>query len=111
MFRALAWLATLVAFGYICSLLIPAYVDNYQLQDTMRDEARYALVDHKDQDQIQEEIYHTARNLGIPARLAGIDVEPIAGGYSITVDYSVPLRILHHQFNLRFHTTADSSGI
>ncbi|HVB99925.1 MAG TPA: hypothetical protein VNJ12_11425 [Candidatus Dormibacteraeota bacterium] len=41
----------------------------------------------------------------------GIDVEPIEGGYRITVDYTVPLRILYHRFDLRFHTTADSGSI
>ncbi len=111
MIRALAWLATLVAFAYVCWLLIPTYIDNYQLQDAMRDEARYALVEHKDQEQIQEDVYRTARNLGIPARLAGIDVEPMQGGYRITVDYTVPLRIFDHRFDLRFHTTADNSSI
>ena len=111
MIRAVAWLAALAAFGYVCSLLIPALVDNYQLQDAMKNEARFALVEHKDQEQIREDIYRTARDLGIPARLNGIDVEPIAGGYRITVNYTIPFRIFHHRFDWRFHTTADSSSI
>jgi hypothetical protein len=105
MLRALLWLAALVAFGYVCSLLIPVYFDNYQLQDAMKDEARYAIVEHKDQDQIQVDVYRAAKNLGIPARMEGIDVEPIEGGYRITVDYTVPLQIFYH------HTTADNSSV
>ena len=111
MIRAFAWLAAMVACGYVCSLLMPALVDNYQLQDAMRTEARYAVVEHKDQEQVQEDICRTAKALGIQARLNEIDVEPIAGGYRITVDYTVPLRIFHHRFDWRFHATADSSSI
>lgn len=111
MFRALVWLSVLVAFAYVCSLLIPIYFDNYQLQDAMKEEARFAIVDHKDQDQIQEDVYLTARNLGIPLPLQEIDVEPIQGGYRITADYTVRLRIFCHPFHLRFHTTADSTSI
>ena len=109
MIRAFAWLVALVAFGYVCSLLMPALVDNSQLQDAMKTEARYAVVEH--QEQVQEDIYRTAKALGIQARLNEIDVEPIAGGYRITVDYTVPLRIFHHRFDWRFHATADSSSI
>jgi hypothetical protein len=111
MFRALAWLAALLVFSYVCSLLIPIYIDNYQLQDAMREEAHYALVEHKNQEQIQEDVFLTAQNLGIPAPLYGIDVEPIEGGYRITVNYTVPLRIFLHRFDLRFHTSADSNSI
>lgn len=111
MFRAFAWLAVLVTFGYVCSALIPVYFDNYQLQDAMQNEVRFAVVEHKDQNQIQEDVYRKAKSLGVPARMEGITVEPIQGGYRITVDYTVPLRIFDHEFDLRFHTTADNSSI
>jgi hypothetical protein len=111
MFWALLWLAVLVAFGYACSLLIPVYVNNYQLQDAMKNEARYAVVEHKNQSQIQDDVYRTAKGLGIPASLEAIDVEPIEGGYRITVNYTIPLRIFRRSFDLRFHTTADSNSI
>jgi hypothetical protein len=100
-----------VSFGYVCTRLIPVDVNNYQLQDEMKDEARFALVEHKDQYQIQQEVYQAARDLGIRASLDAIDVEPIEGGYRITLNYIVPLRILNHSFDLRFHNTANSSSI
>lgn len=111
MFWALAWLAALLAFAYVCLLLVPVYVENYQLQDTMRNEAHFALAEHKDQEQIREDVYRAARNLGIPASLDEIDVEPIEGGYRITLDYTVPLRIFLHHFDWRFHANADSNSI
>ena len=111
MFWALVWLAALVSFIYVCTKLIPVYFDNYQLQDQMRQEARFAPVEHKDQSQIREDVHLAAKDLGISASPQAIEVQPVAGGYRIVVNYTVPLRIFNHLFDLRFHTTADSSSI
>lgn len=111
MFWAFLWLAALVLFLYVCAKLIPVYIDNYQLQDEMRREARFAPAEHKDQSQIREDVYLAAKGLGISAPPQAIDVEPVAGGYRITVSYTAPFHIFDHSFKIRFHTTAESSSI
>ena len=111
MFWAFVWLAALVSFIYVCTTLVPVYFDNYQLQDQMRQEARFAPVEHKDQSQIREDVFLAAKDLGISAPLDAIEIESIAGGYRIVVNYGVPLRIFDRLFDLRFHTTAVSTSI
>jgi hypothetical protein len=111
MFKALVWLGVLLLFFYICWMIVPIYITNYQFQDSMRNEAHFAVVERKDQHQVQAAIYRTAGELGLPVREDEIVVEPIAGGYRISVHYSVPLQILYYQFRLHLNPTADSNSV
>jgi hypothetical protein len=111
MFRAFVWLGILLLFCYICWLIVPVYMANYQFQDAMRTEAHFAVFEHKDQEQVRASIFRAAGDLGLPVRSDEIIVEPIQGGYRITVHYAVPLRIFRHEFLLHLSPTADSNSV
>lgn len=111
MTQAFVWLGILCFFIYVCWLIVPIYINNYQLQDELRNEARFAVFEHKDQSQVQADVYRAARALGLPVTREDIAVVPIYGGYRITVRYAVRLEILHHNFVLHLHPSADSNSV
>ncbi len=106
-------LAVLVLFSllYIAWKVIPPYFANYQLEDSMRNEARFAAVNKRTQEDIQDDIFRKIKDLDIPARREDIKVETISGGLSITVNYAVPIDLPGYTFELRFHPQADNRSI
>lgn len=106
-------LAVLVLFSLLYTgwEVIPPYVANYQLQDSIQNEARFAAVNKRTQDDIQDDIFRRIKDLGIPARRQDIRVESINGGLRITVDYAVPIDLPGYSFQLEFHPQADNRSI
>jgi hypothetical protein len=111
LFRAVLWLLLLLFFVYAAFQIVPAYMAEYQLEDGMRSEARFAAVDRRPREQVREDVHHMVTKLGIPATLDDIRVELIEGGFRISVDYTVPVHFFRYQFRLDFHPTAESDSI
>jgi uncharacterized protein DUF4845 len=93
--------------GYGAFKIVPCYVNNYQLQDAMRSEARFSGVQRKSAEQVREEVYKQAKQLGILAKPEDIQVVPVQNGYSISLNYTVPVDLLGYQLALNFHPAAD----
>jgi hypothetical protein len=105
-------LAFLAALIYVAVKLVPPFVENYQLEDAMKQEARFAGVNRKDPDAIRNDVYKKIQELEIPARREDIRVESIAPfSVRISLDYSVPVDLRIYQFRLQFHPTGDSSSL
>ncbi len=112
--RAKTLLAVFVLFGLIYTgwKIIPPYFANYQLQDSMQTEARFAAVNRRTDDDIREDIFRKVKDLGIPARRQDIRVEFVEGGaLRITVNYAVPIDLPGYSFQLQFHPQADNRSI
>jgi hypothetical protein len=95
------------AMGYGAFKIVPCYVNNYQLQDAMRAEARFAGVQRKSSEQVRDDIYKQAMQLSIPAKREDIQVVSVQNGYSISLNYTVPVDLLGYQLALKFHPAAD----
>jgi hypothetical protein len=93
--------------------LIPPYFANYQLQDAIESESRFALTGYpkKTVDDIRDDIYNKAVDLGVPASKDNIEVDVQNGSVSIGMDYSVPIDLKVYQFTLQFHPHADNHSI
>jgi len=88
--------------------IIPAFFSKYQLQDAIETEARFAIVNHKGEDEIREDIWKKVQELEIPATKENIHVSVAQRDVAITVDYIVPVDLRVYQFNLDFHPHADN---
>jgi hypothetical protein len=88
--------------------IIPAYFANFQLQDSMQTEARFAIADHRAVDQIREDIWKKVQELDIPAKKEDIKVSGEQRSVAISLDYVVPVDLRVYQFNLEFHPHADN---
>lgn len=106
-------LAILGSAIFIAVKLVPPYFANYQFQDAIESESRFALTGYpkRTQDDIQDEVYKKAQDLGIPATRDNVHVLMGNGTVSISMDYSVPIDLSVYQFSLQFHPRADNHSI
>jgi hypothetical protein len=107
---------TLVILGsmaYSGFKIVPAYFANYQLQDTLTSEARFATATYpkKTADDIRDDVWKKMQELGIQAKQEDIKVNAQDQVVSIAVDYTVPVDLTVYQFTLDFHPHADSHSI
>ena len=111
--KALLTLAILAALVFAASQIIPPYFAKYQFQDAIETESRFALTGYpkRNQDDIQNEIFKKAQDLGIPVTRDDIHVDMTTGTVDISVDYSVPVDLKVYQFTLQFHPHADNHTI
>jgi hypothetical protein len=109
-------MVTLVAFSalvFTAVKIVPVYFANYQFQDSIESESRFALTGYptKSADDVRTDIWNKARELGIPASKDAIQVAMENGRVSIGLDYSVPIDLAVYQFILQFHPHADNHSI
>ncbi len=93
--------------------ILPAYFAYYQLQDSLRTEARFAMAGFpkKGEDNIRDDIWKEMLDLEIPAKREDIKVSLADGAVDISLDYSVPIDLKVYQFTLQFHPHADNHTI
>jgi Domain of unknown function (DUF4845) len=92
--------------------IVPAYFANYQFQDSINTEARFAIVNDKGVEQIREDVWNKAQDLSIPLnKKEDIVVSASRSEVSISIDYSVPVDLIIYQFQLQFHPHSDSQKI
>jgi hypothetical protein len=93
--------------------IVPPYFANYQFQDAIESESKFALTGYpkRSQDDIQEEVFQKAKSLGIPAKRDDVHVAMANGSVSISLDYNVPVDLQVYQFTLQFHSHADNHSI
>lgn len=93
--------------------IIPPYFANYQFQDAIETESRFALTGYpkRSQDDIQNEVFKKAQDLGLPVKHDDIKVDMTTGTVAISTDYSVPIDLKVYQFTLQFHPHADNHSI
>ncbi|MBZ5500831.1 MAG: DUF4845 domain-containing protein [Acidobacteriia bacterium] len=93
--------------------MIPPYFANYQLQDAMETESRFALAAYpkKGEDEIREDIWTKMKELEVPGKREDIKVSVVNGVVEISLDYSVPIDLAVYQFRIPFHPHADNHTI
>jgi hypothetical protein len=88
--------------------IVPAMFAKFQLQDAIETESRFAIVNHKGEEEIREDVWKKMQELGIPATKEAIRVTVQQRDVTISVDYTVPVDLQVYQFNLEFHPHADN---
>ncbi len=106
-------LVILGALAFTAVKIVPVYVSNYQFQDAVEAESRFALASYpkKSAEDVRGDIFKKAQELGIPAKAEDIRVNMTNGNVDIGLDYSVPIDLKVYQFTLDFHPHADNHSI
>jgi len=101
------------AMAFTAVKIVPVYVANYQFQDSIESESRFALTGYpkKSADDVRDDIWKKAQDLDIPAKKEDIRVAVANGSVEIALDYSVPIDLAVYQFTLQFHPHADNHTI
>ena len=109
--KAILWTVVLVLLIYVGFKLVPSYINQYQLQDKILDEARFVTVNRKTDDQIRDDIFHVVQDLDIPARKEDIKLENTPHRVRITLEYSVPVDIFFYHTELHFVASAENTSL
>lgn len=93
--------------------IIPVYVTNYQFNDAMSTEARFALSSYpkKSEMDIQDDLYKEAMKDGLTIKHDDIKVQITGSLVNITLDYTVPIDLKVYLWQKNFHLTADNHTI
>jgi hypothetical protein len=110
-FSSIMMMLVLAAMAFAAFKIVPAYFANYQLQDSMTTEARFAMVNRKAPNDVQDDIWKKVQELGIPAKKTDIVVTSDLNLVQINVSYSVPVNLLVYEYNISFRDTADNKAI
>ena len=110
---ALLMIAVLGALGFIAVKIVPVYVSNYEFQDSIETESRFALASYpkKNIDDVRDDVFKKAQDLGIPAKRDDIQITIENTNVDIGLDYTVPIDLAVYQFSLQFHPHADNHSI
>jgi|SRR5215472_4209057 len=109
-------LITLIVLGtmvFAATKVVPVYFANYQFQDSIQTESKFALAGYpkKTPDDVRNDVWNKAQELGIPAEKDAIRVAMDNKDVEIGLDYSVPIDLTFYQFTLQFHPHADNHSI
>jgi len=106
-------LLVLGAMAFAMIKIVPVYFANYEFQDSIESESRFALTGYpkKTPDDVRNDIWTKAKELGIPAQKDSIKIAMDNGSVDIGLDYSVPIDLAVYQFTLQFHPHADNHSI
>lgn len=93
--------------------IIPVYVTNYQFNDAMSSEARFALSSFpkKTETDIQDDLYKEAVKDGLSIKREDIKVVINGSLVTISLDYVVPIDLKVYVWNKNFHLTVDNHTI
>jgi hypothetical protein len=90
--------------------LVPPYFSNYQIQDTIADEARMNTYTPKTAEQMRETIFKRCQELEIPVTREQIHVEREGQSVSIWFDYTVHVDLPVYPIDLQFHPSSKNKS-
>ena len=111
-FKTLSSLAFLAAVIFVAIKTLPAYVNNFQLQDHIRQLATQLSVRTRavTVDEVRNEVVAFGQDHGIP--LAADNVKVIISRHiTIDLDYTVPVDLIVYTLRLRFRPSAESKTL
>ena len=93
--------------------VVPSWFANYQLQDAITTEARFATstFPKKTADDIRDDVYKKAQELGVPVKKEDIQVTMDGNLIAISLAYSVTFDLAVTQITHQFNLHADSRPI
>ena len=105
--KAIVYFAILIGAIFVAVKVVPVYVAEYQLKDKITEQARFAVVNRMNDDQIKDSIFRTIQDLDIPAKRDDVKVANTNHGIAISVNYTVPVDFLVYQTELNFSPSSE----
>lgn len=109
--KAIIYTVILVTAVFLAVKLVPLYVAEYQLQDKMNEQAKFASVNHYTEDQIRDILMKVIQDLDIPAKRDDIKLTSTNHGVSVSVSYTVPVDFLVYKTDITFTPTSEGLDI
>jgi hypothetical protein len=103
--------ALIVAFVYVCFMMVPPFLKNYQFQDYLDDEARRTSYSTLSEEGIRQEILKEARSDDLPISAEQIHIVRGQNLVQISVDYTVHVDLLFFPQDLHFSPSSGNKAI
>ncbi len=87
---------------YLGFSVVPVYYNNFELEENMRDTAKFARQNHQTPAELRRIVYKEAQSLEIPVSPEDIRVEMGPNGVFIGTDYTVEVNLHVYGFTLQF---------
>ena len=110
-FKAIGYTVILVLAIYLAFKLLPIYIAEYELSDKMQEQARFAVVNRTNEEQVRGIIFKEIEDLEIPAKKEDIKVVSTMQVVRITVDYTVPVDLLFYHLDLHFTPSSENKAL
>ncbi len=88
--------------------VIPVYVNDYQLDDYVRQQTPYWLTQRARSDAIQKNVLDKAQELGLPVTADNVKVQAPGSLVNVSLDYTVPVDLLVVTLPLHFTHSAEN---
>jgi cell division protein FtsL len=111
-FKTLLSLAFIAAIIFVAIKALPAYVNNYQLQDHIQQLSTQLAVRTKPAtpDEVRDEVVAFAQDHGVPLTADNVKVT-ISNRISINLDYTVPVDLMVYTLRLHFTPSAENQSL
>lgn len=96
---------------YTAWKVVPVYVNEYQLSDKMQEQARYAVVNRYNEEQIRDNVFKVIQDLDIPAKREDIRVVSNNSAVKISLEYSVPVDVLMYHTDIHFSPNSENKAL
>lgn len=96
--------------GWVAFKVIPIYVNNYQLNDDIKQLAIQATVDRSSVEAVQNKVLGYAKDLGLPVAREDVKVQ-VGTKVTIDIDYKVPIDLKFYSFDMHFTDSAANNSL
>lgn len=110
-FSGILLLLVVAAIIFTAFKLLPPYIDNYRLQDSLENISRNATYNKMSDGEIRGLVKEEARQLEIPLEDNQIQVQRTGASVNIAVQYTVPVDLMVRQVELSFQPFAGNRNI
>jgi G:T/U-mismatch repair DNA glycosylase len=105
----------MVLAGIFCLKLIPPYFSNYQLEDSIKNEALQSTYGTRTEEDIRDSVIKHAREYDIQLTRQQVKVLRTGtsgtGTLSIEAEYSIPVSLPGYSTTLNFHPSSSNKGL
>ncbi len=109
--KAIIYTVILVVGVFVAFRLVPLYVNEYQLQDKMNEQAKFAIVNRYTEEQVRDILFKVIQDLDIPATRDDIKLATTNHGISISVTYTVPVDFFVYKTDITFSPVSEGLDI
>lgn len=110
--RLIIFLVFVGLFGWVAYKVVPPYMANYQLEDWMRTQAPYWLVNHTTDEVLVDNIMKEIQSHDIPATKENVKIlANNSRDVKVSVDYIVHIDLSFYQFDLHFNPMMDNQSL
>jgi hypothetical protein len=95
-------LVVVIAGLFVGLKIIPVRINAYQLQDTLREEARFASVNHNNDSEVKQRILDQAESLNIPLDPKNVTIKRTKKEVIVRAQYVQPIDLKVTIYNYRF---------